>query len=242
MERIPPTHVAIIMDGNRRWAEARHLPVAMGHRAGIRAIRRALRLCEKLGIKILTVYAFSTENWRRPKSEVDELMRLFKISLRREVDKLNARGICLRIIGNRDGLDPELVRLIEAAEEKTKANTRGYLNVAINYGGRDELVRAVRRIVREGISPEEIDEELFSSYLDTAGLPDPDLVIRTAGEQRLSNFLLWQSAYSEIVTLDVLWPDFGEADLKQAIEEYYRRERRFGGRPNHSVKNVLAVG
>ncbi|GAB5505762.1 MAG: isoprenyl transferase [Rhizobiaceae bacterium] len=228
-----PEHIAIIMDGNGRWAKERGLPRAAGHRAGVEALRETVRAAGELGVRWLTVYAFSSENWSRPKSEVSDLMGLLKLFIRRDLADLHANGVRVRVIGRREGLDPEIGALLREAEALTALNTKNNLMIAFNYGGRDEIVRAGRRIaeaVAEGkLTPDAICEETFADYLDTAGIPDPDLVIRTSGEKRLSNFLPWQSAYSELVFAPCYWPDFGRAELAGAVEEFSTRERRFGG-------------
>ncbi|HID86132.1 MAG TPA: di-trans,poly-cis-decaprenylcistransferase, partial [Anaerolineae bacterium] len=212
-----PRHVAIIMDGNGRWAQARGLPRLAGHRAGTENIRRILEGCVEYGVKILTIYAFSTENWQRPEEEVQGLMRILEEVIQKEVQELHEKGVRLRHIGRLDGLSPRLQRQIQEAIELTKENSRLILNVAFNYGGRAEILDAVRGLIREGIPAEEIDEELFSRYLYTAGQPDPDLIIRTAGEMRLSNFLLWQSSYAEFYVTDVCWPEFRREQFIEAI-------------------------
>jgi undecaprenyl diphosphate synthase len=228
-----PEHIAIIMDGNGRWAKARGLPRAAGHRAGVEALRATVRAVGELGIDWLTVYAFSSENWSRPKSEVSDLMGLLKLFIRRDLAELHQSGVRVRVIGGREGLDPEIGGLLHEAEALTALNKARNLVIAFNYGGRDEIVRATRRIseaVAAGkLEPAAITEDVFSSYLDTAGIPDPDLVIRTSGEQRLSNFLPWQSAYSELVFAPCYWPDFGRNQLLEAVEAFASRERRFGG-------------
>ncbi len=227
-----PVHVAIIMDGNRRWARARGHPPAWGHRKGAEAVRRTVEACARLGIRYLTLYAFSSENWRRPPQEVDELMNLLRYYLQREIDHLHENDVRIRVIGDRARLASDIVALIEEAERRTADNRRIDVLVALNYGGRQEIVRACRRIaeaVRAGrLDPAAIDEDRFAACLDTAGVPDPDLLIRTSGEQRISNFLLWQLAYTELVFLPVLWPEFGEEHLVEALLEYGRRERRYG--------------
>lgn len=227
-----PRHVGIIMDGNGRWATRRGLPRSAGHRAGVEALRRVVEACPPLGVEILTTYAFSTENWKRSKDEVDFLMLLLLEYCRRETEALNRNGVRIKAIGRIDDL-PSLQRdEIKRAEELTCDNRRLLLNLAINYGGQAELVDAIRAIGREvqagALKPDEISESTVSRHLYTAGLPDPDLVIRTAGEMRLSNFLLWQASYSEIWVTDVPWPDFGREHLEKAIADYKRRERRFG--------------
>jgi undecaprenyl diphosphate synthase len=228
-----PVHVAIIMDGNGRWAAARGLPRAEGHRRGVEALRRAVRNAGDLGVKVLTIYSFSTENWTRPAQEIDDLMVLIKRFVREDLAELHRAGVRVRVIGDRQGLDPEILGLIGEAEELTRANDRLMLVVAFNYGGRQELARAAQRLAAEAaagrLDPAKIDANALERRLDTAGIPDPDLIIRTSGEQRLSNFLLWQSAYAEFVVLSVYWPDFDRAAFEEAIAEFRRRERRFGG-------------
>jgi undecaprenyl diphosphate synthase len=227
-----PQHIAVIMDGNRRWARAQGKPAIYGHRQGAEAVRRTVEGCVRLGVRFLTLYAFSSENWRRPAEEVGELMGLLRYYLQREVAALHENDIRLRVIGERTGLDPDIVALIERAEAETRDNGRLDLVVALNYGGRREILRAARilagRAATGGLDPEQIDEGLFESCLYTHGIPDPDLLIRTSGEQRISNFLLWQLAYTEFVFLDVPWPEFEEKHLLGAITEYARRERRYG--------------
>ncbi|WP_439612557.1 isoprenyl transferase [Reyranella sp.] len=228
-----PQHVAIIMDGNGRWAKARGLPRVAGHRRGADAVRRVVRGAGELGIPVLTLFAFSTENWTRPADEVADLMGLLRHYLRNELEELRKNGARLRVIGNRDGLAADIVRDIADAEKTTSANARIDVNICINYGARDEILRATRRMAQKVASGEitvdGIDQNSFERELLTAGLPDPDLLIRTSGEQRISNFLLWQCAYSELVFVDTLWPDFGKEHLEQAIVEFRRRERRYGG-------------
>jgi len=223
-----PAHVAIIMDGNGRWARSRGLPRVAGHRAGTENLRRILRASVEFGIKILTIYAFSTENWARPRREVRALMRLVERVMDDEIDELNSNGVKIRHLGLAQRLEPRLLAKIRRAEEITKRNTQLVLNIALNYGGRAEIVDAVRRIVAEGIPPEQIDESVISRHLWTAGLPDPDLVIRTAGEMRLSNFLVWQSAYAEFYSTPTFWPDFDRDELYKALLAYQQRDRRFG--------------
>lgn len=228
----PPAHVAIIMDGNGRWAKARTMPRIAGHRRGAEAVRRTVTAAAELGISYLTLYGFSSENWKRPAGEVDDLMGLLRHYLRGEIAELHANGVRLRVIGERARLAPDIVTLIDNAEALTAGNTGLRLTVALSYGGRAEIVRAARAIaeaVRAGrLDPSAIDEAAFAGQLLTVGMPDPDLVIRTSGEQRISNFLLWQTAYSELVFTSTLWPDFGKADLEKAISEYHGRERRYG--------------
>ena len=227
-----PSHVAIIMDGNGRWASQRGRPRTFGHRQGVEAVRRTLEACRDLDIRYLTLFGFSSENWRRPDGEVTELMRLMRHYLRAEMAELHKNGVRLRIIGDRQNLAPDIVQLMEQAEKLTAENDDFHLTMAISYGGRQEIVQAAQRIAasvkRGDIHPNAIDETVFSSFLDTSGLPDPDLLIRTSGEQRISNFLLWQMAYAELVFSPTLWPDFARQDLIDAIAEYNRRDRRFG--------------
>jgi undecaprenyl diphosphate synthase len=228
-----PNHVAIIMDGNGRWAKARGLPRVAGHRRGADAVRRVVRGAGELGIPVLTLFAFSTENWTRPADEVADLMGLLRHYLRSELDELLKNGAKLRVIGDRAGLPDDIVRDISDAEKMTRANSRIDVNICINYGARAEILQATRSLARQvaagELSPERIDEDRFERELLTAGVPDPDLLIRTSGEQRISNFLLWQCAYAELVFVDTLWPDFSKEHLEQAIAEFRRRERRYGG-------------
>jgi undecaprenyl diphosphate synthase len=226
--RTPLRHLAIIMDGNGRWATRRHLPRIAGHKAGVDALRRVVECSVDEHIEMLSVYAFSTENWGRPKSEVDGLMRIFWETIRSDLEKLHRNGVRLRHLGRLCDLSPDIQRAVRDMVELTKNNTKIALNVCFNYGGRAELVDAVRRIIADGRDPEAITEELISSYLYTRDLPDPDMVIRTAGEMRVSNFLLWQSAYSEYYATPTLWPDFGREDLLAALDSFYKRQRRFG--------------
>jgi undecaprenyl diphosphate synthase len=223
-----PTHVAIIMDGNGRWAAQRGLSRQAGHRAGTENIRRVIEAFGDRGVKYLTLFAFSTENWGRPKKEVDALLRLLGRVINREINTLHEKGVRLRHIGRLDPLSQRLQKKVQEAIELTKNNQRMTVSVAFNYGGRAEILDAVRHIVADGLPPERIDEEVFRSYLYTAGLPDPDLIIRTAGELRLSNFLLWQSAYAEYYFTPLYWPDFDAAEVDQALEAYGHRQRRFG--------------
>ena len=229
-----PRHVAIIMDGNGRWAKARRLPRLAGHRAGVEAVRRVVRAAPKLGIETLTLYAFSSENWRRPAEEVSDLMMLLQHHLLAEVDELNRNGARLGLIGDWRAMRPELVERLEDAVEATSGNDRFQLVIALNYGGQDELIRAMRRLagrVASGVlQPDSISPSLIESELDTADLPPLDLLIRTSGELRLSNFLLWQAAYAEMWFTPVLWPDFDEAVLREAVQSFVGRERRYGGR------------
>ena len=223
-----PYHVGIIMDGNGRWARARGLPRLMGHRAGTENIRRVLEGCVEFGIKVLTIYAFSTENWARPPEEVQGLMRLLNETIQRQLPELHRNGVQIRHSGRLSGIDPSLQEQIRSAVELTQHNDRIILNVAFNYGGRAEILDAIRHLMADGIRPEELTEELFSRYLYTGGLPDPDLIIRTGGEYRLSNFLIWQAAYAEYYATPTFWPDFDKEELRKALIEYARRERRFG--------------
>ncbi|MDX2221422.1 MAG: isoprenyl transferase [Rhodospirillaceae bacterium] len=227
-----PVHVAIIMDGNGRWARARGLPRTAGHKRGADALRRVVKSAAELGISYLTLFGFSSENWQRPETEVRDLMGLLRLYLQIEVADLDRNGVRFQVIGDRTRLPPDTVDLIEAAERKTAANTRLTLIVALSYGSRQEIVNAARSLAadaaRGAIAPDQIDERMFARKLFTDGIPDPDLLIRTSGEQRISNFLLWQLAYTELVFTKTLWPDFGHADLQAAIETFMGRERRFG--------------
>jgi undecaprenyl diphosphate synthase len=228
-----PNHVAIIMDGTGRWAKARGLPRVAGHRRGADAVRRVVRGAGELGIPVLTLFAFSTENWTRPADEVNDLMGLLRHYLRNELDELHKNGARLRVIGNREGLASDIVRDISDAENMTLGNSRIDVNICINYGARAEILHAIRSLARQvaagELTADRIDEDRFESELLTSGVPDPDLLIRTSGEQRISNFMLWQCAYAELVFVDTLWPDFGKEHLEQAIAEFRRRERRYGG-------------
>lgn len=229
----PPRHVAIIMDGNGRWAKARGLPRNLGHRQGVDAVREVVRACGRLGIEYLTLYAFSSENWKRPETEVAGLMELLRIYIRRELDDLAGNGVRVRVIGDRTRLAPDIVELITSAENRTRDNGKLTVIIALSYGGQDEIVTACRQIAAEAaagrLKAEDINAEMVAAHLQTAGIPDPDLIIRTSGEQRLSNFLLWQSAYSELIFVDKLWPDFAPDDLAAAVVEFQRRDRRYGG-------------
>lgn len=245
-----PQHIAIIMDGNGRWAKQRHLPRTSGHQAGVAAVRKTVEYCARRGVKVLTLFAFSSENWRRPQQEVSVLMDLFVSTLQREIDKLNKNGIRLRFIGDVSGFSEKLREKITEAEQLTQENRVLTLVIAANYGGRWDMRQALRRIaekVADGeLDPSQIDAELIDAHLSTADLPEPDLFIRTGGEQRISNFLLWQIAYTELFFTPVLWPDFGEEILDEAIKDYQGRQRRFGhtgdqietgaGMVNHSIK------
>ncbi len=227
-----PRHVAIIMDGNGRWAKARGLPRTAGHRRGVDTVREIVRASGELGIEYLTLFGFSTENWKRPLEEVNFLMGLLRHYLRAELETLAKEGARLRIVGEREGLAADIVDMIKAAEDRTRANARINLSIALNYGGRADIVQAARHMAaaaaRGELPPDAIDERLLERHLLTCELPEPDLLIRTGGEQRISNFLLWQSAYTELVFSDALWPDFSKADLEHAIAEFRRRERRYG--------------
>jgi undecaprenyl diphosphate synthase len=223
-----PTHIAIIMDGNGRWAIARGLPRLAGHRAGTENLRRVIEACVEIGIKYLTIYAFSTENWGRPLEEVQGLLRILEDVIDHELQQLHDQGVQLRHIGRLEQLKPGLRAKVMQAIEYTRQNTRLVLNIAFNYGGRDEIVCAIQRMIRDGIKPEDVDDNLVNSYLFTAGEPDPDLIIRTSGELRGSNFLIWQGAYSEWYFTPTYWPDFDKAELQRAIDEYRQRERRYG--------------
>jgi undecaprenyl diphosphate synthase len=228
-----PRHVAIIMDGNGRWAAARGLPRVEGHRRGVEALRRTVRAAGELGVRILTIFSFSAENWARPPTEISELMGLLRRFIRHDLAELHRSGVRVRIIGEREGLAPDILRLLEEAEQLTRENEKLVLVVAFNYGARQELARAARRIaeaVQKGVlRSQEVTAESLANFLDAPDLPDPDLIIRTSGEQRLSNFLLWQAAYSELIFLPIYWPDFDRAALEKALAEYRSRERRFGG-------------
>ena len=236
-------HVAIIMDGNGRWAKARGLPRSLGHRAGVAALKRVVEGAPALGVQRLTVFGFSTENWRRPAGEVSELMRLLKTYVRSDLERLRREGVRVHILGRRTGLSADILETIEHAESSTERNDNFHLQVAFNYGGQADILDAARSFaeaVRSGqLRPEDLNEDMFQGYLSTAGSPPPDLIIRTSGEQRLSNFLLWEAAYAEFVFQDVLWPDYGPAELKAAIEEFRTRERRYGGA---DVNDALAAG
>jgi undecaprenyl diphosphate synthase len=239
----PPLHVAIIMDGNGRWAKARGLPRTLGHRSGVNALKRTVDGAASLGIGTLTVFGFSTENWRRPAREVSELMNLLRAYFKSDLARLEAEGVRVRILGRREGLAADILDIIERAEQRTAQNDRFLLQVAFNYGSQADIVDAARSLAREvqagRLDPATIDEAMFEARLSTAEGGPPDLIIRTSGEQRLSNFLLWETAYAELVFQDVLWPDYGPAHLKAAIEAFRGRERRFGGA---DVDDVLATG
>lgn len=232
MERVPQ-HIAIIMDGNGRWAKKRFLPRKAGHKAGAETLERIIEDCRDLGVKHLTVYAFSTENWKRPQKEVDTLMKLLKDYLEDCLERTSKNNMRVRVLGDKTGLSDDIRQSIEELEAVSAKNTGLNFSIALNYGSRDEMVRAIRHLAADAVSgslrPEAVDEKVFERYLDTADLPDPDLLIRTSGEQRLSNFLLWQLAYTEFYFTDVLWPDFDRTELIRAIEQYNTRDRRFGG-------------
>ena len=228
-----PRHVAIIMDGNGRWAKLRSRPRTFGHAEGVEALRRAVEAAGELGIRYLTVFGFSTENWRRPAEEVNALFDLLRLYVARDLDRLVREGVRVRVIGERHGLQADIADIIERAEQRTQHNSKLNLTIAFNYGGQDEIVRAARRIAEDvaagKLAASDLDAARFNLYLDTADLPPPDMLIRTSGEYRLSNFMLWQAAYTELVFLDVLWPDFDKDALAAAIAEYNQRDRRFGG-------------
>lgn len=223
-----PYHLAIIMDGNGRWARARGLPRLAGHRAGTENLRRILRACVRQGIKILTIYAFSTENWGRPTEEVRGLMSILEQVIERELKELHQEGVQIRHVGRTTSISPRLLKKIQNAVELTRHNDTIILNVAFNYGGRQEIIDAVKRIMQDGIPPDQVNDALLSQYLYTAGQPDPDLIIRTSGELRVSNFLIWQGAYAEYYVTPTYWPDFDETELQKALDHYATRERRFG--------------
>lgn len=238
-----PLHVAIVMDGNGRWAKQRGLPRPLGHRAGVEALRRTVSAAPKLGVGWLTVFGFSTENWSRPAAEVAELMALPKRYFETDLDRLHREGVRVRVIGRREGLSNELVRLVEDAQARTVENRAFNLNIAFNYGSQADIAEAARKFAEEVAAgrrkPEEMDEALFASLLATGGSPPPDLIVRPSGEQRLSNFLLWEAAYAEFVFQDVLWPDYGEEHLRAAIAEFAARDRRYGA---IVADDVLAAG
>jgi len=228
-----PRHVAIIMDGNRRWARARMLPRVLGHHAGMRAVRTVVTAAHEIGIPYLTLYSFSSENWQREPGEVSDLMGLLRRFIRQDLAEMHAKGVKLRFIGGRDRVSPDILAMLDEARTLTQSNTGLHLTIAFNYGGQDEIVDAVRAIAAEAkagrLDPEAIDRTTISGFLHTAGVPDPDLVIRTSGEKRLSNFLIWQSAYAEFVFTEVLWPEFDKKALLNALSEFAQRERRYGG-------------
>ncbi|QCO01204.1 isoprenyl transferase [Azospirillum argentinense] len=228
----PPAHVAVIMDGNGRWAKSRGLPRTAGHKKGVDAVRRTVEAAGELGIGYLTIFSFSSENWRRPEEEVSDLMQLLRFYLRSEIADLHRNGVRLRVIGDRARLSKDIIGLIDNAETLTRDNRKLTLVVALSYGSRQEITLAARRLAEEvkagTLDPADITEDRLSGCLFTADIPDPDLIVRTSGEKRISNFLLWQAAYAELVFVDTLWPDFSKRDLEAAIEEFHRRERRFG--------------
>jgi undecaprenyl diphosphate synthase len=228
-----PQHIAIIMDGNGRWAQMRGKPRIFGHEAGVEALRKAVRATGNLGIEWLTVYAFSSENWSRPRTEVRDLMGLLKIFVKKDLAELHREGVRVHVIGEREGLEPDIRSLLEEAEKLTSANAKMNVVIAFNYGARDEITRAAVRLAEEvasgGVDTSAVNPDFFAKYLDTSGIPDPDLIIRTGGEKRLSNFLLWQAAYAEFVFFECFWPDFGERELRDAVSVFSARERRFGG-------------
>lgn len=228
-----PKHVAIILDGNGRWAKKRMLPRNVGHAQGSKNVEKMCEIAYNLGIEYLTVYAFSTENWKRPQDEVDALMKLLRQYLKDCIKRSTKNNMCIKVIGDISALDDDMQQSIIELEEVTRNNTGLHFQVALNYGSRDEITRAIKRLaidVSEGkLTPDHISEDVFNSYLDTKGIPDPDLLIRTSGEERLSNFMLWQLAYTEFYFTDTLWPDFGKKELEKAIEYYNKRERRYGG-------------
>ncbi|MEM1377780.1 MAG: isoprenyl transferase [Pseudomonadota bacterium] len=231
----PPNHVAIIMDGNGRWANARGLPRGLGHKAGVEAVRRTVRCAPNYGVRHLTLYAFSSENWSRPPAEVRDLLGLLRLYIRRDLVELERNGVRVKVIGDRSGLADDIISLIENAEDRTRSNTKLTLNIAFNYGGRDEITRAVEALVHEKLIANANSNHLritqadIHRHLDTASTPDPDLIIRTSGEQRLSNFLLWQAAYAEFVFTDCYWPDFDEQEFANCLMQYAQRDRRYGG-------------
>ncbi|MDO8733854.1 MAG: isoprenyl transferase [Elusimicrobiota bacterium] len=226
-----PKHIAIIMGGNGRWAKKIGLPRLYGHHAGMKSVREVVRAANDTGVGVLTLYAFSTENWNRPKSEIKGLFYLLKLFIKKELGGLHKNNVKVNIIGRHSALPIDIVKLVKEAIEKTSKNTGMILNIALNYGGRQEIVDAVNKIITEG-TYKKVDEKIFENYLYTIGLPSPDLIIRTSGENRISNFLLWQSAYSEFYTTETLWPDFKKKNLMEAISEYQKRNRRFGGVQN----------
>jgi undecaprenyl diphosphate synthase len=238
-ERPTPRHVAVIMDGNGRWAAERGLPRVEGHRQGVETVRQVVEASIELGITHLTLFSFSSENWSRPEQEIYDLFGLLRRFVRRDLAELHKNGVKIRVVGSRNGLEDDILRMLDDAVELTKDNTTLTLVIAFNYGGRDEIARAAQRIAEDAkkgiLAPEDVTQDGFAAYLDTAGLPDPDLLIRTSGELRLSNFLLWQLAYAEFVFVDAYWPDFTKEQFEAAIAEYQRRNRRFGGRSARST-------
>jgi len=237
-ESLGPRHVALIMDGNGRWAEARGLPRAMGHREGVQALKRTIQAAPKLGIRCLTVFGFSTENWQRPAEEVSDLMGLVRTYVGSDLKRLEKEGVRLRILGRRQGLPEDIARIVDKAEATTAHNDKFILQVAFNYGGRADIVDAAQRYVdrvKAGEAVEPLDEAALGAGLSTAGGPPVDVIVRTSGEQRLSNFLLWEAAYAELIYQDILWPDYGEAALADVVDQFRNRDRRFGGRPAAGV-------
>ncbi len=236
---IVPEHVAIIMDGNGRWAKSRGLPRAAGHERGVEALRNIVDVAGTMGVKYLTVFSFSTENWRRPAEEVNALFGLLKIYVKRDLNRLKREGVRIRVIGERARLPEDILQLIAKAEQETRENTRAHLTIAFNYGAREEIVRAARTLAEQvaagELAPEDIDATRIDGVLDTVELPDPDLLIRTSGEYRISNFLLWQIAYTELAVVDTLWPDFDEAAFRGVLADYATRERRYGGLPEDTA-------
>jgi undecaprenyl diphosphate synthase len=228
MPKIIPQHVAIIMDGSGRWAKKRGLPRLAGHKAGTENLRRIIKACVEFGVEYLTIYAFSTENWGRPREEVDGLLRILEDVLEKELAELDEQGVQLRHLGKLAQLSPSLQKKVLTAVEQTRHNSRLVLNVAFNYGGRDEIIHAMRQMLVDQVKPEDINPEMVSRYLYTAGSPDPDLIIRTSGELRISNFLIWQAAYSEWYVTPTYWPDFSKEELRKALDEYANRDRRYG--------------
>lgn len=226
---VVPRHVAIIMDGNGRWARSRHLPRVMGHRRGAEAVRTVISTAAELGIEALTLYAFSSENWRRPEEEINDLKGLLRHYVMNEIEEMSAKGVRFRIIGDYERFGPDLVAMLDDAMARTADNRGLTLAIALNYGAQDEIVRAVRKLVAEGVDPDGVDAEAIETRLDTHDLPPLDLLIRTSGERRLSNFLLWQAAYAELLFIDTLWPDFDGDTLREAVADFGRRERRYGG-------------
>ncbi len=221
-------HIAIIMDGNRRWAKEHNMPSAAGHKRGVTSLRNVVRACDEFGVKYLTVYAFSTENWKRTKEEVDFLMDLVAVTLKNELDDMDKEGVKISFIGDSSKLSDKLQKITSNAQEKTKNNTGVNLQIALNYGSRDEIIHAVKSIVDAGIKSEDINEQVISEHLYTSGIPNPDILIRTGGEKRISNYLLWQIAYSEVIVVDEYWPEFDKCSLAKCIEEFSRRQRRYG--------------
>lgn len=221
-------HIAIIMDGNRRWAKEHNMPSAAGHKRGVTSLRNVVRACDEFGVKYLTVYAFSTENWKRTKEEVDFLMDLVAVTLKNELDDMDKEGVKISFIGDSSKLSDKLQKITSNAQEKTKNNSGVNLQIALNYGSRDEIIHAVKSIVDAGIKSEDINEQVISEHLYTSGIPNPDILIRTGGEKRISNYLLWQIAYSEVIVVDEYWPEFDKCSLAKCIEEFSRRQRRYG--------------